>query len=685
MGGPRFEPVDSIMVVYDVDRTQLNSPQSMGKGADVWTSEEDLSAGLLSKAALGEPVPKDVPYFLVFHRVLEDAYIEYHAAQRKANMYSLTVVVVLLNIANVLRHMFSREPLAADLCEHSNCEWVSLGVSTISLCLWLSSSSPIAKHRTALHWSIVALTLGIFVTLARAHRVLPPVEELNRANHGIAVISSICSFPMAAAIFFAVPFWITSFGSVVLFVSADEFTMEVLGFGVLQIVLLYAVDYHQRKAFLRDVENAEMKGRLRQCSRQLSAVELEESLSCSTSIQHSNDDSSPPSSSVDSLIPTSNSLVDSMVAPYRKLVRTTAHDLRTPISALKSGMHVLEKKYAKNDPVMLQILEIMQAALKMNLNYVDTMAISVSFLDGRKIAIRQDSIVLNDLLQECVKCAQLSCSTRSIDVSIDDRIGEKIRQDRQCLFRNLMSLISNAVNHSIGSIRVEVNLCDDRSNIEFVVYDSGPGVPNEIRESIWSPFFSMSSHETGLGLFVLSQQTRALGGTSGHRSGENGGSAFWFRVPHNQIGLPSVHLADRPLSDIEYAAAVRQKAPSVLLIDDTLTVLELHALDLEGCSCRVDTACDAEVGLAMMKAKSYDLVLCDYKMPGKNGALVTREFRAWEESQDREHKQNIYGLTAYQSEEILVECTTAGMQGILQKPMHVPTVLKLLACDYQDH
>jgi len=130
---------------------------------------------------------------------------------------------------------------------------------------------------------------------------------------------------------------------------------------------------------------------------------------------------------------------------------------------------------------------------------------------------------------------------------------------------------------------------------------------------------------------------------------------------------------------------VRQKAPSVLLIDDTLTVLELHALDLEGCSCRVDTACDAEVGLAMMKAKSYDLVLCDYKMPGKNGALVTREFRAWEESQDREHKQNIYGLTAYQSEEILVECTTAGMQGILQKPMHVPTVLKLLACDYQDH
>jgi len=72
------------------------------------SEEHGHTTELLEIASMVTPALSKVPHFLVFHRVLEDAYIEYHVAQRKANMYSLTVVVVLLNIANVLRHMFSR-------------------------------------------------------------------------------------------------------------------------------------------------------------------------------------------------------------------------------------------------------------------------------------------------------------------------------------------------------------------------------------------------------------------------------------------------------------------------------------------------------------------------------------------------------------------------------------------------
>jgi CheY-like chemotaxis protein len=114
--------------------------------------------------------------------------------------------------------------------------------------------------------------------------------------------------------------------------------------------------------------------------------------------------------------------------------------------------------------------------------------------------------------------------------------------------------------------------------------------------------------------------------------------------------------------------------PTLLLIDDTEAIMETCALEMRYEGFEVVTALGPIHGLAEMKRRSYDLVLCDFKMPHQNGAEVTAVFRHWE-SLDRgpgQH-QKIFGLTAYPAS-VHAECIAAGMDGVLSKPIQLELV-----------
>ena len=104
------------------------------------------------------------------------------------------------------------------------------------------------------------------------------------------------------------------------------------------------------------------------------------------------------------------------------------------------------------------------------------MGISASYLDGRTVTIVSEPIALRDLLEDCAKCARLSCSSKDIVTVFDDRIEEiskHIRSDRHIISRNLLNLINNAASHGHGPIEVLIKLVEN--SVEFIVSDTGPG------------------------------------------------------------------------------------------------------------------------------------------------------------------------------------------------------------------
>ena len=72
----------------------------------------------------------------------------------------------------------------------------------------------------------------------------------------------------------------------------------------------------------------------------------------------------------------------------------------------------------------------------------------------------------------------------------------------------------------------------DKSELVIRVQDSGPGVPAELRDQIWEPFFTTRQRGTGLGLAIVRKRVQEVGGSASLATLQNGhGALFLLRVP----------------------------------------------------------------------------------------------------------------------------------------------------------
>jgi signal transduction histidine kinase len=85
-----------------------------------------------------------------------------------------------------------------------------------------------------------------------------------------------------------------------------------------------------------------------------------------------------------------------------------------------------------------------------------------------------------------------------------------------------------------GTLRVEVRLVankDDREGVELRLSDTGPGVPDELREEIFNPFVTTKKTGVGLGLSIVSKIVDGHHGSIHVENGPEGGAVFTLFFP----------------------------------------------------------------------------------------------------------------------------------------------------------
>jgi len=411
---------------------------------------------------------------------------------------------------------------------------------------------------------------------------------------------------------------------------------------------------------------------------------------------------------------------------YRTVVAATAHDLRTASSAVLSGCRVLTKLNEMAEEVKpgdrtreTKILESMSAMSKWAGHFLEGMAISSRLLAGHGMRAQAERIDIHELLHESLHCAKLACSSNggvSHLVAEIAATNQYIYSDSRIISRNLLNLLSNASKHTHeGSIEIHTFLVDSSTapELRIEVRDTGTGVPDSKKEKIFTPFVSMDD-STGLGLYVVRMQSEALGGSSGVKDNPNGaGSVFWFQIPYitpdahrrrgsntsqeslsdedDAILLPGGLLVFEPNGRHSGIPAGSARLPAdaaegtqevsfvstILMIDDTVSVLDCHAEELTTLGHSITKVVGAEAGLQAMKANAYDLVLIDFKMPNRNGDEIVAEFREWE-TLHRTTVQVVFALSAWTTSVIQEKCRKAGMGGVVAKPMDAFGVNSLL-------
>ena len=134
-----------------------------------------------------------------------------------------------------------------------------------------------------------------------------------------------------------------------------------------------------------------------------------------------------------------------------------------------------------------------------------------------------------ELEGEVDRCGQ-DPALRDIDVQVNGA-APPVSADPDMLrivFQNLIINSAHAM-HGKGSIRVDVDTVDSTCTIAFT--DSGPGIPPEIREKIFTPFFTTKSRGSGLGLPTTKRLIEAHDGRVAIDCPPSGGTTVVVHLP----------------------------------------------------------------------------------------------------------------------------------------------------------
>jgi two-component system sensor histidine kinase BaeS len=207
-----------------------------------------------------------------------------------------------------------------------------------------------------------------------------------------------------------------------------------------------------------------------------------------------------------------------------------AHDLRTPLSALKSqleGMHdgVLEKTPAR-------ILRALQELSRIEALVSDLG--ELTRLESPEMRISPQTVKTTEFLEELKNRFSHQIDKKSITAHWDGTT-KAFYGDEQLLLRAMSNFISNALRHTPLGGSIRVGITQTGSARTFFVFNSGDPVPAEELPKVFDRLFrgeyARTSPGTGLGLTIAKKIVELHGGTVSIESSENQGTTVRMTIP----------------------------------------------------------------------------------------------------------------------------------------------------------
>jgi CheY-like chemotaxis protein len=259
----------------------------------------------------------------------------------------------------------------------------------------------------------------------------------------------------------------------------------------------------------------------------------------------------------------------------------------------------------------------------------------------------------------------------SLACTVDPDVPTAISGDQVRLQQVLVNLLGNAVKFTSRggvwlSVRLAQNGCDE---IEFLVRDTGPGIPHEHLHRIFDSFTQVDASitrrfgGTGLGLAISKALAARMGGSLTVESELGRGSAFHFVIPAHPVAVP-VSLP-RPAS-IQEVVHERMPALRVILAEDNPVNRTAMMAMLRRLGYQPDSASNGVELLECLSHGEYDVVLMDVQMPEMDGLEAARRIRR---DLPGGRQIRIIALTAAAFPEDRARCLEAGMDDHVAKPV----------------
>jgi PAS domain S-box-containing protein len=358
-----------------------------------------------------------------------------------------------------------------------------------------------------------------------------------------------------------------------------------------------------------------------------------------------------------------------------------AHDFNNLIFGIK--LLAAELAATERDPKRL-------ASLRMIDEVTDRSAVLTRSLLGfaRRGKHRAMPVALNDVVQAMRELLTRTMTGVDITFELDAPLRGTIIGDVSQIEQVVMNLVVNArdaVKDKNGRvvIRTRTLPASDRaatssvatSSVVLEVSDDGPGIPLEIRDRVFEPYFTTKNQGgqrgTGLGLATVFGIVEAHGGMVEIGAGLDGhGATLRAIFPAAEVAVP-----EAPKEVPDAPGFIRMESGTILVVDDDQLVRRAVASTLENAGYLVFEATGGAEAIALYREHQSVIrgVVLDMIMPGMNGMATFHELRQIDPN------VNVLLMSGFAMNEDVQNLLDAGARGFVAKPYSPEGLSRALA------
>ncbi len=369
-------------------------------------------------------------------------------------------------------------------------------------------------------------------------------------------------------------------------------------------------------------------------------------------------------------------------------LRRMSHDVRTPINGIR-GMLEIANHFPNDMEKQTECRKKIWSASGYLLDLVNDI-LDMSKLESGEITLENVPFNYNSVVNDVVSMTKVQANERGVTFDVIDNgsienpniIGSPLH-----LRRIYMNIVSNAVKYTPakGSVTLctrEIKISPNRSEYEFICYDTGIGMSKEFQKHMFEPFTQENSDVrtsykgTGLGLAITKSLVEKMGGSISVSSEKGRGTTFSVKIPF-EINKNAKE-DDNSLQTAQESDLI--KGVKVLLVEDNDLNMEIAEFILENEGAIVTKAWNGQQAVDIFresKLGDIDVILMDLMMPELNGIQATKLIR----SMNRADASTIpiIAMTANAFKEDMEMSREAGMNEHLAKPLDSQKIITTIA------
>ena len=314
-----------------------------------------------------------------------------------------------------------------------------------------------------------------------------------------------------------------------------------------------------------------------------------------------------------------------------RFLSNMSHELRTPLNGIIGASNLLlQEDHLPAQKDHLDILRFSSEHMMLLINDI----LDFNKIEAGKLELSEVPVNMLEFVRKVISQfeGQITVKGLQFKKDIDDRLDMELFTDETRLYQILSNLLSNAIKFTNqGSISFEVKKLlrsSTKATIQFVVKDSGIGIPKSKHKEIFESFTQADIDTTrkyggtGLGLAIIKKLIAMFNSELFLESEEGKGSMFYFTLELRINENRKAFINEEKARSLQMLTGVR-----VLIAEDNPVNLSVAKRFMVKWGIEVHEATNGKEAVEKFQANEYDVLLIDLEMPEMDGASAVKEIR----------------------------------------------------------